>query len=351
MRLLIAGAPSKIFHLKEFGEELKKQGHEYHLVTDTDIYTGFPSRKITNWFDTKTKFKKLISNFSPDAVFVDRQVNFGKIVIEEKIPLFVHLRGDYWSESEMAKQTLYKYPPKRTVIWFKEQTADKCFQGATKIFPICKYLSNLVSEHYPEKPNHVFYQGIKPTNWFSDEKMELKHPCVGLLQSATIWEKTKQLLLLKNILKKMPDVTFYWAGDGVYREKILPELQKFKNFKWLGQLEYPSQVRKFLSSIDIYALISGIDMSPLSLQEAQLMNKPVIATNVGGIPELMINNQTGFLVKKDNESDLYEKLNKLVNDQEMQMAFGKNGQKFVGDTFNCTVITKNFLDIVTKTID
>ena len=34
----------------------------------------------------------------------------------------------------------------------------------------------------------------------------------------------------------------------------------------------------------------------------------------------MINNQTGFLVKKDNESDLYEKLNKLVNDQEMQMA-------------------------------
>ena len=33
MRLLIAGAPSKIFHLKEFGEELKKQGHEYHLVT------------------------------------------------------------------------------------------------------------------------------------------------------------------------------------------------------------------------------------------------------------------------------------------------------------------------------
>ena len=80
MRLLIAGAPSKIFHLKEFGEELKKQGHEYHLVTDTDIYTGFPSRKITNWFDTKTKFKKLISNFSPDAVFVDRQVNFGKMI-------------------------------------------------------------------------------------------------------------------------------------------------------------------------------------------------------------------------------------------------------------------------------
>ena len=351
MRLLIAGAPSKIFHLKEFGEELKKQGHEYHLVTDTDIYTGFPSRKITNWFDTKTKFKKLISNFSPDAVFVDRQVNFGKIVIEQKIPLFVHLRGDYWSESEMAKQTLYKYPPKRTVIWFKEQTADKCFQGATKIFPICKYLSHLVTKHYPEKPNHVLYQGIKPANWFSDEKIELKHPCVGLLQSATIWEKAQQLLLLKDILKKMPDVTFYWAGDGVYRDKILPELQKFKNFKWLGQLEYPGQVRKFLSSIDIYALISGIDMSPLTLQEAQLMNKPVIATNVGGIPELMINNHTGYLVKKNDPSDLHEKLQKLVNDEENQIIFGKNGRKFIDENFNWNTITKKFLDTVSKTLD
>ncbi len=351
MRLLIAGSPSKIFHLKEFGEALKKQGHEYQLVTDTDIYTGFPSRKITNWFDTKNKFKKLISDFSPNAVFVDRQVNFGKLVIEQKIPLFVHLRGDYWSESEMAKQTLYKYPPKRTVIWFKEQTADKCFQGAKTIFPICKYLSNLVTKNYPEKPNHVLYQGIEPTNWFSDEKMELKHPCVGLLQSATIWEKSRQLLLLKNILKKMPDVTFYWAGDGVYREKILPELQKFKNFKWLGQLEYPGQVRQFLNSIDIYALISGIDMSPLTLQEAQLMNKPVIATNVGGIPELMINNHTGYLVKKNDHSDLYEKLHNLVNDEEKQLIFGKNGRKFIDENFNWNIITKNFLDVVSKTLD
>ena len=195
------------------------------------------------------------------------------------------------------------------------------------------------------------YQGIKPANWFSDEKIELKHPCVGLLQSATIWEKAQQLLLLKDILKKMPDVTFYWAGDGVYRDKILPELQKFKNFKWLGQLEYPGQVRKFLSSIDIYALISGIDMSPLTLQEAQLMNKPVIATNVGGIPELMINNHTGYLVKKNDPSDLHEKLQKLVNDEENQIIFGKNGRKFIDENFNWNTITKKFLDTVSKTLD
>ena len=62
-------------------------------------------------------------------------------------------------------------------------------------------------------------------------------------------------------------------------------LEKYENFHWLGSLEYPEKVREFLTEIDVYALISGIDMSPLSLQEAQLMEKPVIATNVGGIPE------------------------------------------------------------------
>ncbi len=46
-----------------------------------------------------------------------------------------------------------------------------------------------------------------------------------------------------------------------------------KNFHWLGKLEYPDKVREFLSEIDIYALITGMDLSPLSLKEAQLMKK------------------------------------------------------------------------------
>ena len=46
-----------------------------------------------------------------------------------------------------------------------------------------------------------------------------------------------------------------------------------KIFIGLGSLDYPNKVREFLTEIDVYALISGIDMSPLTLQEAQLMEK------------------------------------------------------------------------------
>ncbi len=55
-------------------------------------------------------------------------------------------------------------------------------------------------------------------------------------------------------------------------------------------------------------------MSPLTLQEAQLMEKPVIATNVGGIPELMKNNETGYLVEKENTDDLIKKISSLLED-------------------------------------
>ena len=90
--------------------------------------------------------------------------------------------------------------------------------------------------------------------------MKLKHPCVGLVQRANWWGKTSEMLILKKVLEKLPDVQFYWAGHGPFEERILTELEKYENFHWLGKLEYPNKVREFLSEIDIYALITGMDL-------------------------------------------------------------------------------------------
>jgi glycosyltransferase involved in cell wall biosynthesis len=181
--------------------------------------------------------------------------------------------------------------------------------------------------------------------------MKLKHPCVGLLQNATIWDKTKEMIILTEVLEKMPNVTFYWVGDGPYRDKIIPKLEKFENFKWLGALEYPKKVRQFLSEIDVYALLSGIDMSPLTLQEAQLMQKPVVATNVGGIPELIKNNKTGFLIKKGDHNELFEKLEILINNKKMAKKIGSAGREFISNNFSWEIISKNFKERVEKHLD
>ena len=346
LRLLIGASPSKIFHLEEFAKRLEKYNIECKVVIDTDFYSGFPSRKFSNWFDSGKKIKGLLEDFKPHAVFIDRQTNFGLKIVENNIPLLVHLRGDFWSEIEMAKKTLYKYPPKRNVISIKEKIATKCFENASLILPICKYLENIVNQKFPQKKSDVLYQGINPDNWYYESGMELKHPCVGLLQSSIIWGKTKQMLILKKVMEKMPNVTFYWVGDGPYKEKILPELTKHPNFKWLGPLKYPNEVRKYLSEIDVYSLLTGIDMSPLTLQEAQLMQKPVIATQVGGVPELMSDKNTGFLIKPNDSSELEEYLTLLLSDEKKRKDMGKNGHEFVKNNFSWDVITKQFSETI-----
>ena len=178
--------------------------------------------------------------------------------------------------------------------------------------------------------------------------MDLNHPCVGLLQDANWWGKTKEMLLLSDVLESMPNVHFYWAGDGPYTERVLEKLNKYENFTWLGRLEYPDKVREFLSEIDVYALVSGIDMSPLTLQEAQLMKKPVIATRVGGIPELMVDKKTGYLVEKGNAEELIQKLSLLVNDEQKRKTMGIEGRKFVEDNFSWDDIARQFLESLKK---
>ena len=320
------------------------------LVLDVEYADGFPSRKMSKWFSNDEKFKKLIDGFKPDLILVDRQRHFALEASKLNIPLVIHLRGNYWKEMQMAKKTLYSSPPKKIAINKWDEIGGKCFQAADKILPICRHLDDVVKEHYPEKSSAVMYQGINSENWFESPGMNLKHPCVGLVQGAVILEKTEQLLTLTKVLEKMPETTFYWVGDGPYKENVLPILEKYDNFKWLGALEYPNKIREFLTEIDVYVLLSGIDMAPLTLLEAQLMKKPVIATNVGGIPELMKEKENGFLIEKGNSEKLIECLQIIFNDHEKARTMGNSGRKFVEDNFSWEIIAKKFISDVNELI-
>ena len=348
MKLLIGASSSKIFHLKEFAINLKKYNVETKVVFDQDFADGFPSRKIKTWFSSNKKFKKLINEFKPNVIFVDRTRHFALEASKTEIPLIIHLRGNQWDEFIMARETLYKSKEKKIALKKWEKMGEECFQSSHLILPICNYLSDITRKKFPHKSTETLYQGISPENWYYKKGRELKHPCVGILQSATIWKKIEEMMILAKVLERMPDVHFYWAGDGVYRDRILPTLEKYKNFHWIGSLDYPDKVREFLSEIDVYSLISGIDMSPLTLQESQLMEKPVIATNVGGIPELIKDNETGYLVEKGNADDLYKKISILINDKSKAKDMGKKGKEFVTKNFNWDKICCDFLECLKK---
>jgi glycosyltransferase involved in cell wall biosynthesis len=243
-------------------------------------------------------------------------------------------------------KTLGNNPLVRITIWLRNRIAEKVFSKATAILPICKYLEDVVKERYPNQKTGVFLEGINSSRWFHVDKMDLDGPSVGLVQDANWWGKTKELLVLERVLTKLPNVNFYWAGDGLYRKRITNSLEKFENFRWLGRLQYPDDVRKFLETIDVYALITGMDLAPLTLKEAQLMKKPVIATDVGGDKEMMDDGKTGFLVREGNAEDIIKRITDLLEDKQMAKDMGKNGAEFVKNEFNWERVAKNFLEII-----
>ena len=347
MKLLIAVDKSRFSHIERFSSELEKKGIECLVIDDLDIYDNSKfDKRILRWTKTPKKFSKIIDDFSPDLVFTERVSHFSSLIIKRNIPLVIFLRGDYWKELKSERDVKNNFNNMRIENFVKQNIAEKCFKKSTLILPICKYLEKIVNERYPEKTTSVLYQGIKDSEWFYEKGMELKHPCVGLIQDANIWEKTKELSLLPDILDRLPNVNFYWAGDGKYSSRILQLLEGYENFHWLGNLSYPEEVRQFLSEIDIYGLLTGIDMSPHTLLEAGLMKKPVLATNVGGVPESCINNRTCFLIEKNDPQGWIDKISVLLEDKEKMKRMGEEGFEYINDNFLWSKIAEKFIEIL-----
>lgn len=350
LKILFAIDKNRFEYIQPFAKELSKNNIQCKISDDLGIYdNSFFSKKILRWFFVPKKFKKLINEFSPDFIFTERTSHFSSLVLKTEIPLIIFIRGNMWVESDFARKTLHNSLQKQIEIFLKNKIREKCFRKkSTVILPICDYLTTIVKNKYPEKNIKTLYQGIEKKSWESFSKINLKHPCVGLLQGAHIWGKAQEMLTLEKVLKKLPNVTFYWAGDGPYAEKILSVLQKYPNFKWLGHLEYPDKVKKYLHEIDIYALISGMDMSPHTLLEASMMKKPIIATNVGGIPEIIKDGKTGFLVEKGKPEDIIEKISFFLSEQEKARQIIMESEKYVKENFSWEKISQDFLNILNE---
>ena len=101
------------------------------LVKEIDYAVGFPTKQIRKYLSTKRKIDHLISDFKPDMVLVDRQSSFGLEIIKRKIPLFVLLRAHFWSEVEVAKETIYKGGLMRKVVDMRSDVGEKVFAECT----------------------------------------------------------------------------------------------------------------------------------------------------------------------------------------------------------------------------
>ena len=346
MKLLVGGSSTKLLKLAQFCQELRGAGVECRLVRDDAIYRGFPSRRPPDWFRTRKKFSALARSFKPDFVMTDRPGHFGLAAVREGLPLLVYLKGDYWAERRADKQTLYKAPHMRLALWQWERIADECFRDSRAILSVSRYLAKIASSRYPDKTVVPAYIGVPADALDGSGLMELRHPCVGIVQSAVLYDKTRGMLALEESVKTMPHVTFYWVGDGPHKDVALSRLQRYPNFVWLGALDYAGRYTEFMRSVDVYCLASGLDMIPASLLEAQLAGKPVVASDVCGVPECLEDGRTGFLIGEDDQRGWAEKIARLIGDEQLRRSMGTEGRKFVQENYSMRARAKEFASML-----
>ena len=77
----------------------------------------------------------------------------------------------------------------------------------------------------------------------------------------------------------------------------------------------------------------------------------MIATNVGGNSEIMIEGKTGYLVKEGNQEDIIIKISSLIDNKELAIKMGKEGRNFIKNEFSLDASAKNFLKIVESYIN
>ena len=113
-----------------------------------------------------------------------------------------------------------------------------------------------------------------------------------------------------------------------------------KNISFLGQR---SDISEIYSQSNVVALISHFEALPLSIIEAMSCAKPVIATNVGGIPELITNGVNGILVRPSDVDDIVEAFTRYKNEQ-VRIEYGKHAKITYEDRFT----DKSMLTSVSK---
>jgi glycosyltransferase involved in cell wall biosynthesis len=354
VRVMMIGAPYKM-HLYQSLQRHFPSDLQAEVVSASLGYGGrVPplSRRSGIWFlPTKRMIDELI-HFRPDIVFTDYPAypswyaRFYSYLRRRHIPLVAWLLGDFWTEYcaffSKAPLTVRAAGPFYLFTW------STGLDFADRILAVCEWLEEIVKVRFPTKSTGVFYQGIDTEVWMAPENtlLTLEHPAVGIVQDNNIFPKVRGLLWFSDVVKQMEDVHFYIAGGGPYTPLVQRTYSGLRNAHLVGRLPYPDGVRRFYLSTDAYVLPSGLDCCPTTLLEASLCAKPTIASKIGGIPELIIEGETGWTVQNGRSDQWVSKIRSVLEDPGLAEMIGENARCFVAKNFAWSTQATKFSSMI-----
>jgi glycosyltransferase involved in cell wall biosynthesis len=137
-----------------------------------------------------------------------------------------------------------------------------------------------------------------------------------------------------DLVEKGIPIKCFIAGQGELKEELekqIMSLELDRNVKLLG---YRDDIPSLLTAADIFCMPSLNEALGYSLLEAMAAGIPVIASNVGGIPEALTDGKEGLLVPSGDVRELSLAIQKLISDDELAKRLGLNGRHTVNQTFS-----------------
>jgi glycosyltransferase involved in cell wall biosynthesis len=242
----------------------------------------------------------------------------------------------------------YKHKLLEKILRYNLSTGDVITSSSKTM---AKYSQKFVDKEILVTPGGIMMDRFKPmkrdNSFYSEDEivigtvkmMEKKYGSEDILDAFNILKKRHPSLPLKLLM----------VGRGSLIEYLTEKAKEYKisdSVTFTGNVPF-DQVPKYQNMLDIYLAPSTDDSESfgVGILEASACGKPVIVSNIGGLPEVVIDNHTGFMVPPNNPQVLAEKIEVLVIDKKTRLQFGENGRRFVEEQYNYDKITDYIVSI------
>lgn len=199
----------------------------------------------------------------------------------------------------------------------------------------------------PKSNVQVIYNSV-PLPALDEEKRSEKK-IVNITFLGLIGERKGIFDLLEVILRLITDgcnIHLTVGGNGdishLNNEIALKDLKNYVTYAgWIVGVAKD----KLLRNTDIFVLPSYGEGMPMTILEAMSYAIPVISTNVGGVPELVQEGVTGYIVEPGNLDQLFQKMKRLIIDQPLRTSMGQEGRRVIEKEFNLSITGKKIENI------
>ena len=321
--------------------------NSYQKIDDIDVYR-------IKFFPLPPFHIKLHSYFV-NNFFSKIQEEFD--IIHQHSPLTPTIKGDLpsiatfhscWeSESktyDKITDTWSLYVKIFNKFFMKEEI--KTLIDSKRITAVSNSVANSLSKSYGmnRKEINVVKNGVNE-KLFKPSKNDKRAPCNILYTGRLIYSKglidlTKSA---KQVIKEYPDVSFLLAGDGNLRpslERLVKKERLEQNFSFLGFINQEKLIEHYQRDT-INVLPSYIEGLPTTVLEAMACGMPVVATDVSGTNEIVVDDINGILVPPKNPEKLAGALLELLNDENLRRFMGKNGRNYIEKKFTWDNVAKD----------